>query len=85
MELMNTSPDSGLPIETLRYCLITVLVIVKKDTPLNFETCTRRALLTLRQTPLSSTRTAECKPRGRRTVVHNCVAMLLCGGFANFF
>ena len=30
MELMNTSPDSGLPIETLRYCLCTVLVIIKK-------------------------------------------------------
>ena len=26
MELMNTSPDSGLPIETLRYCLAKVLV-----------------------------------------------------------
>ena len=30
MELMNTSPDSGLPIETLRYCLARVLVIIKR-------------------------------------------------------
>lgn len=30
MELMNTSPDSGLPIETLRYCLATVLAIIKR-------------------------------------------------------
>ena len=30
MELMNTSPDSGLPIETLRYCLAKALVIIKR-------------------------------------------------------